>query len=1039
MKSFCKPVVNSVNENFVHPLGDTRPYADVLINAQPIKAMIDSGANRSILGANGIHLINRLDLSFRPYKNIDLTTASGDKLHVIGYVDLPITVSGTTKILEALVCQDVPKCIILGVDFCKLFKVSVDFEQDKFSIGSMDSLTMRCSDDLSVNQQVQLASVVDSFKSLAHDNLTRTTLVYHKIDTGDHPPIKQRYYPLSPAMQKFVNIEIDRMLELGVIRESSSPWSSPMLLVKKSDDSYRLCFDGRKLNSITKKDSYPIPYLSSILDRLNDCRYLSTIDLKKAFWQIPLTPDSCEKTAFTVPQRGLFEYVVVPFGISNAPASQQRFMEKIFGSLLGEKLFVYLDDIVLISSTFAEHMELLKEVRRRLFEANLTINFDKCKFCRSSLAYLGFIVDKSGLHTDPAKIDAIVNYPKPTTATGVKRFLGMCSWYRRFVPDFASISAPITELIKGRVKKQTITWNANADECFETLKSLLVRSPILGSPDFDKPFNIQCDASNLGLGSVLTQGDGENEKVIAYASRTLNKAERNYTVTERECLAVIFGITKFRPYVEGTHFTVYTDHYSLLWLTNMKEPTGRLCRWSVKLSQFDFSIKHRKGKHNVVPDALSRSPLETCFIQLEPEDHDLWYKKMLNSVETKPESFPDWRIENSQLFKLIPNRHDIRSNLIEWKQVIPKSRRNEILKLCHDEPTSAHFGIFKTYQRILENYYWPKLRYDVSRFVKRCQICLGSKASQGGRYGLMGSEKKVRFPFQCLSLDLMGPFPRSKAGNTMLIVVCDWLTKFVLVKAVHRATTKNIIKFVENEIFLIFGVPQILMVDNGPQFISSEFRKFTANYSVQKVWYNAVYHPQINYVERTNRVLGSAMRSFITNDHRNWDSQIYKIAHAIRTSVHEVTGYTPSFLNLGRTVPSKGDYYGRLTEFDEEELSLDSRELIATEMNDMSDLHLEVKRRLKVAYDKYANYYNLRKRSIHFKKGDIVWRRNYVLSDAGKHFSSKLAPKYVRCTVKEVTGRLTYRLTDHTGKDCGVWHVKDLKPNPIVEDELPDP
>jgi hypothetical protein len=455
-------------------------------------------------------------------------------------------------------------------------------------------------------------------------------------------PIKQRPYWWSPYMLAEVNKEIDRMLENNVISPSDSPWSSPILLVKKSSGEYRLCFDGRRLNAVTKRDSYPLPRVDRILSMLRGAKYISSIDLKNAFWQIPLDSESRPKTAFAIPGRGLFHFNVLPFGLTNAAQRQQCLMDRIFGPELEPHVFVYLDDLIIIAPTFEKHVQVLREVIRRLRDAKLTVNAKKCQLFRSSLKYLGFIVDEHGLGTDPDKVAAMVSYPVPKTSTEIKRFVGMCSWYRRFIPHFSTLMSPINALLTGKRKRQKTEWTPEAQEAFQKIKDALVSAPVLSSPDFSKPFVIQTDASNTGLGAVLTQDLDGDERVIAYASRSLTKAERNYSVTERECLAVLFALEKFRPYVEGTHFTIVTDHYSLLWLNRMKDPAGKLARWSVKLNQFSFDLVHRKGKLNVVPDALSRLPAEIAAVDIDSflgvnlNDLDESYTRLRDNIIANP-------------------------------------------------------------------------------------------------------------------------------------------------------------------------------------------------------------------------------------------------------------------------------------------------------------------------------------------------------------------------------------------------------------------
>ena len=1033
VRHFINP---SVSSSFITTpcLLDNRPYVSVSVFDSTFPALLDSGASCSILGRDGLFLLNKYDLPFLPSTEFSpLRTADGRLQDVRGTLSLPLTVDGISRVLKVLVVSSISQTLTLGVDFLTTFKVRTDFSAGKFFVDSSQvdpPGAIQGLDDLSSRQKAQLSEVIALFRTLDKPQLGRTSLITHKIDTGDAEPLKQRYYPFSPNMLAKANREIDKMLAQGVIRPSCSPWNSPMVLVKKkASEEYRVCFDAKQLNKLTKKDSYPIPYLSDILNRLRDARFISSIDLKKAFWQVGLHPDSIEKTAFTVPLRGLFEYVVMPMGLSNSPATQQRLMDKVLGPVLGQKVFCYLDDIIVATASFSEHLSLLKDVFHRLKEANLTINLDKCEFCRPRLTYLGYVVDREGLRTDPAKVAAIIDYPIPRTVTEVKRFIGVCAWFKRFIKDFAMVVAPILELIKGKVKRQTVEWNEEADNAFKNIKTLLSSAPVLSSPNFSQPFYIQCDASDCGVGCVLTQGEGEKECVIAYASRSLSRAERNYSVTERELLAVLFGVEKFRPYIEGTRFTVITDHHSLVWLHNLKDPTGRLARWCLKLQQYDFDVVHRKGKFNVVPDALSRAPLQVSSLDLSPVDLDPWCRRMVQRVLASPDRFPFWRVENGLLYKFSANhRHNLVSNLREWKLVIPKRLRLRVIAECHDFPTAGHMGMFKTLSRISELYYWPKMRQDVFRYVRSCKACLASKSPNVAPSGLMGKEKEVRYPFQCISLDLLGPFPRSRKGYTSLLVVCDWFTKFVLVHPLRKATAAEIGAFLENHVFLTYGVPQICMMDNGPQFVSSQFRDLLAKYDIPCVWYNARYHPQVNPTERVNRVVVTAIRALLKSDHREWDQHVHEIAHSIRTSVHEVTGYTPSFLVFGRTVPSSGSFYGRLADSEDAELTIASRERLIQDMNELSEVHQQVVPRLKAAYHRSAERYNLRKRELRFKVGDLVWKKNFVLSNAGKNYNQKLAPKYVLSRVAEITGPLTYRLTSiSNGKSLGIFHVKDLK------------
>ncbi|KAL6421457.1 hypothetical protein ACFW04_012928 [Cataglyphis niger] len=372
-----------------------------------------------------------------------------------------------------------------------------------------------------------------------------TNKIQHRIRLKNDAPIKQRYRPRNPAMQAVIDQEVENMEAAGVIEPSTSAWSSPVVLVKKKDGKYRFCFDFRKVNDATEKNAYPLPQVTATLEKLRGAKYLSTLDLKQGYWQVPL------------------ESKIMPFGLHSAPATFQRLLDKIISPALEPNVFVYLDDIIIISKTFDDHLRLLTEVFRRLRDARLRLNPEKCKFCVDQLKYLGHVVDRKGIRTDPEKVSAIANWPEPRTVKQVRQFLGMASWYRRFIANFSTIAAPLTNLTKKNAKWK---WGVEETTAFRELKKTLVSAPVLACPDFARRFVLQTDATASGLGAVLTQNFEEGERVIAYASRTRNSAEKNYSATELECLAVVWGIRRMKGYLEGYPFTVITDHQALKWL-----------------------------------------------------------------------------------------------------------------------------------------------------------------------------------------------------------------------------------------------------------------------------------------------------------------------------------------------------------------------------------------------------------------------------------------------------------------------------------------
>lgn len=345
-----------------------------------------------------------------------------------------------------------------------------------------------------------------------------------------------------------------------------------------------------------------------------------------------------------------------------------------------------------------------------------------------------------------------------------------------------------------------------------------------------------------------------------------------------------------------------TDHYSLLWMNRLKEPTGKLATWAVRLQQYSFGLCHRQGKMNMVSDALFRIPDQSaCAIVLDKLDN--WYFNLRNKILGHPQKYPQYKVEDGKIFKFFPSQSPVRSNTPEWKTLVSAGQRREVIFSCHIPPTSGHFGVRKTLSRIQEMYYWPRMRLDVVRFMRSCVNCGEQKTSNYPPLGFMGTEKRVKYPWQVIALDIMEPLLRSSHGNSYLLVVADWFSKYTLLLPMERAVASTIIKFLENQVFLVFGVPQYITCDNCTQFSGRDFKKVADKYGVQKIWYNAGYYPQANFVERVNKTVGTAIHNYIGKNQRMWNEQVHQIQYALKNSKHEVTGYSPSFVNLVGSFP----------------------------------------------------------------------------------------------------------------------------------------
>ena len=441
------------------------------------------------------------------------------------------------------------------------------------------------------------------------NDLGSTELVKHHIETGQAQPIRGPVYPVPLAKRKEIDSMIEQMLQQGIIEESSSPWRSPVVLIKKADNSWRFCVDYRALNAVTVKDAYMLPRTDLTLESLSGSAWYTTLDMTSGYWQVALDEESKPKTAFSAGTE-LYQFVRMPFGLCGAPATFERLVENVLKGMTAEYVKVFLDDVLVHSGEFDRHLEHLDRVFTRIREAGFKLSPKKCKLFRRSTQFLGHIISEDGIATSPDKISAITQWPVPRNLKQLRGFLGFCGYYRRFIPQFSEIASPLHELTQ---KGRKYHWSARCQEAFETLKEKLTESPVLGYPREAGEFVLDTDASGEGLGAVLHQVQEGKEVVISYFSRALSPSERRYCVTKRELLAVVAALKHFHHYLFGQSFVIRTDHGSLKWLMNFRNPEGMIARWIQRLQEYEFRIEYRPGRLHSNADALSRRPCpDTC-------------------------------------------------------------------------------------------------------------------------------------------------------------------------------------------------------------------------------------------------------------------------------------------------------------------------------------------------------------------------------------------------------------------------------------------
>ncbi|GFU95480.1 hypothetical protein TNCV_4788151 [Trichonephila clavipes] len=616
--------------------------------------------------------------------------------------------------------------------------------------------------------------------------------------------------------------------------------------------------------------------------------FFSSMDLRSGYWQIEIDEVDREKTAFITPE-GLYEFKVMPFGLCNAPATFERMMDNLLRHFKWTMCLCYLDDIIVFSETFEDHLIRLRLVLKCLQEAGLKLNSKKCLFAAQEVKILGHLVSSNGVRPDSDKIKA--------------------------------------SLLKSGVE---FHWDPEEVEAFNSLKKALTSDPVLGMYDERASTEIHTDASGYGIGAVLVQIQNNVEKVIAYASRTLTKAEKNYSTTERECLAIVWATNKFRPYIFGKHFTVVTDHHSLCWLMNLKDPSGRLARWALRLQEHDFDVKYKTGKKHSDADALSRNPVEeetetpdkflavTTSMNLAMEqkkDQDLAKLKLLSN-SSKNEEF--------RFIDGILCRKNFDPDGKLWLPVIPKHLRADILRHFHDAPTAGHLGFAKTYDRIRKRFYWPGMYRNVVRYVMHCRECQRRKSVPQRPPGRLVPIPPATAPFHRIGIDLLGRFPKH-------------------------------------------GAPRVIITDRGAVFRSRLVSSLIDLCNIDHRFTTA-YHPQTNgLTERFNKTLADMLSMYVDVEQKNWDEILPFVTFAYNTAKQETTGFTPFYLLHGREAETTLDTMLPFCPNDFDDNNITKIAARAEESRQLARVHT-----LR-AQDKDRRRYDSKHQMVSYAPGDLVW------------------------------------------------------------------
>ena len=846
-------------------------------------------------------------------------------------------------------------------------------------------------------------------------------------------PISRTPYRMAPAELRELQTQLQELIEKGFVRPSSSPWGAPVLFVKKKDGSMRMCIDYRGLNNLTTKNKYPLPRIDELFDQLQGSQVYSKMDLRQGYYQLRVREEDIPKTAFNS-RYGHYEFVVMPFGLTNAPASFMDLMHRTFKHYLDKFVVIFIDDILVYSKSKEEHAIHLRMVLQTLKEHQLYAKFSKCEFWLPEVKFLGHKISGDGIQVDPDKIDTVLQWKQPETPTEVRSFLGLAGYYRRFVQDFSRIAKPLNVLTQKNVKFE---WNSKCEESFQELKKRLTTAPILTLPEGTEDFVIYTDASHEGYGCVLMQ----RGKVIAYASRRLKVHEQNYPTHDLELGAIVFALAKWRHYLYGTTFEIFTDHKSLKYLFTQKELNMRQRRWMEFLEDYDCKISYHPGKANVVADALSRkkevaqvAPLSTKEI-VKVKTHarcaglliqsDLY--QQIKESQLKDSEYQELK-NGSEQDKAKLRTDDQGVIWFEKRIWIPADLKEKILEEGHKTPYTVHPGGTKMYLNLKENFWWNGMKKDVAEYVQKCLTCQLVKAEHQRPAGLLQPLPIPCWKWDQITMDFVTGLPKTRGFDSIWVIV-DRLTKsahFLPVKTQYNVET--LAELYKGEIIRLHGIPVSIVSDRDPKFTSRLWRQLQKCLGT-KLNFSTASHPQTDgQSERTIGFLEDLLRSCALDFPGNWDKHLPLVEFAYNNSYQATIKMAPYEALYGRKCRSPINW-----DLEEREgVTTDQNQIINPEViQDAIDKVQIIKQRIKAAQDRQKSYADNRRKDLEFRVNDQVFLKvspRKGIRRIGK--GGKLTPRYIGpFEITRRIGEVAYELQLPRNLTAihNVFHVSQLK------------
>ena len=995
------------NTNFKQP---SLFFITTLVNEQPLQILIDTGAHKSFISKETFEHLRPplIQNQIRSHWLADGITP----FITSGEVDLSVKIGPKQTVVRAAIANTLSCFCILGVDWILANNVSIlthenrialfdrggkeiaskEIEMDRRSsrtpsqqIGSFsiqsnvtvpNTIDNLCShlDDVQQRRQVQNLLAEHSAIFDLTNPTQATPAMFHTIDTGCARPIVERPRIQSKFQKEETKKHVAAMLAAGQIVHSNSPWAAPVHIVRKPDGSTRFTVDYRKLNSVTLKDNYPLPSISETINQLQGNAFYTKLDLKSGYLQIPILEQDQAKTAF-VTREGLYHFKVLPAGLKNAPPLFQRVMNSVLVQGREHFCIVYLDDVIIFSKSFNDHVRHVREVLAALHTHRFQLNPPKCVFFKATMNYSGHKIDADGMMPLDEKIDTIKQLPMPMTLREANYFIGALGFYRKFIKGFAQLAAPIhrvTNLHKRQSRE--FIWGPEQVSALHRLKEAISSAPlVLDFPDDDAPLILSTDASDIGIGGVLKQATSNGIRIIYYHSQVLNAAQRRYSTIEKEALAVTKCVEKLRPYLLGRDFVIETDHCPLCNFHQRGSKNRRVDNGSLILSEYNIQeVRYKKGNRNCDADLASRYPVGLSDMGIQDDLPKMPSRTCINAVTraaaarnqlTTPDAssastfqsssarrihdgetvdpncldqsvgvsgrsvLPCHRspldltrvkhaqsedkiiqqyLENPPLGSIIEDGVLFQRRVVDGHDrkvpYIPEVLVPEGLAAAHDHRFSAHFGRDKTFEKLRSRCFWPGMYSSIQTYVKKCHDCARFNIRRKKPPGHLRSIESPAEIFHMVGLDFWGPVQESNNGNKYVIVLTDYLSKFVVARALPHCTAQEAAQFIVDTA-LTFGVPSQILTDNGSHFWNQLFQSLSTILGFEHIL-STPYHPQTNgQTERWDATMRPKLRVLCQDNEANWDDFLPGVVHAYNTSIHASTGFSPSFLMFGREIP----------------------------------------------------------------------------------------------------------------------------------------